>query len=317
VPARDIIAIGASAGGVEALRTVVRRLPAGFPASIFIVMHVAARSRSFLPEILARAGKLPVAHAVDGESIETGRIYIAPPDNHLLVEQGHVHLNCGPKEQHHRPCINVLFRSAAAAYDGRVVGVVLSGELDDGTAGLWEIKRRGGIAVVQHPEEAQFSSMPLSALREVEVDHTVRLDEMADLMVSLAGVTSASRGHAKEVSTTLQHTDGPERQLTDITCPDCRGTIWEIRRGQFRDYECRVGHTFSSKTMLTQHLTTEENTLYAAVVALREGASLLHRMAGELGGQKGEELRQEGQKREAHAEAIRQILSDSPSVMLD
>jgi len=317
VPARDIVVIGASAGGVEPLKELVSGLPADFPGSIFVVMHIPARGRTYLPQILTRAGKIPAAHAVDGESIQPGRIYIAPPDHHLLVEQGHVHLNCGPKEQHHRPGINILFRSAAAVYDGRVVGVVLSGELDDGTAGLWEIKRRGGTAVVQHPEEAPFSSMPLSALREVEVDYTIRVGEMADLLVSLAGETNASREQAKEVRTALGDTGGLLRHLTDITCPDCRGTIWEVRRGQFTDYECRVGHTFSSQTMLTEHLATEENTLYAAINALSEGASLLRRLADELGGHKGEELRQEGRKRQAHAEAIKQILNDSPGVMLD
>ena len=169
-----------------------------------------------------------------------------------------MHLNCEPKKQEYRSCINVLFRSAALAYDGRVAGIEFSGELNDGTAGLWEIERRGGIAVAQHPEEAPFSSMPLNALREVEVDHTVRVGEMADLLVSLAGVTRASRGLANYATAPGPNSGEPERQLTDLACPDCRVSIWELRRAQFRDDACRVGDTFSSKTKLAQHLATEE-----------------------------------------------------------
>lgn len=317
MPVHDIITIGASAGGVEALRTVVSQLPAGFNASIFVVMHVPARSRSVLPEILGRAGRLPADHARDGELIRPGRIYVAPPDHHLVVEQDHVHLNCGPKEQHHRPCINVLFRSAAAAYTSRVVGVVLTGELDDGTAGLWEIKRRGGITVVQHPEEAPYPSMPLSALREVEADYTVRTGEMGKLLESLTGTMSAKGERARHSMTAVSDGGAAQRQLTDLTCPDCRGTIWEVRRGTFKDYQCRVGHTFSSKTMLAQHLATEETTLYSAIVALSEGASLLQRLADELGGEKGEQFREQGRRRQAHADAVRQILNNSPDVTLE
>ncbi len=183
---RDLIVLGASAGGVEALTKVCRALPADLPAAVFVVLHVPARTTSMLPSILSRAGRLRAAHATDGEPIEQGRIYIAPPDHHMAIERDHVHLTCGPKEQHHRPCINVTFRSAAAAYRERVAGVVLSGELNDGTAGLWEIDRRGGATIVQHPEEAAFPSMPLSALRELEVDYTVLLADMGPLLAQLA-----------------------------------------------------------------------------------------------------------------------------------
>jgi two-component system chemotaxis response regulator CheB len=185
VQARDVIVIGTSAGGVEALQSIVRGFPADFPASVFVVMHVAPRSRSILPEILTASGPLPAVHPLDGEAIKPGRIYVAPPDEHLIIEPGHVHLSFGPKERLQRPCINVSFRSAALAYGERVAGAVLTGQLDDGAAGLWDIKRRGGIAIVQNPEEAAFPSMPLSALRDIEVDYTVRLSEIAPLLVRL------------------------------------------------------------------------------------------------------------------------------------
>src|SRR6185312_10903740 len=156
MPRHDIIVIGASAGGVEAMQQVVSELPAGLSAAVFVVVHLYSHSPSLLPEILARAGYLPSQNATEGAPIETGRIYIAPPDRHLVIERDHMHLSVGPKEQHQRPCINVTLRTAAMAYGDRAIGVILTGQMDDGTAGLWEIKRRGGIAVVQNPEQAHF-----------------------------------------------------------------------------------------------------------------------------------------------------------------
>lgn len=182
----DVIVVGASAGGVEPLQAMVQRLPTDLPAAVFVTMHVAPRTTSLLPEILNRAGTLVAEHPVDGAPIENGRIYVAPPDHHLVIERDHLHLTCGPKEQHHRPSINVMFRSAALAYGSRVAGVLLSGEMDDGTAGLWEIERRGGVTIAQNPEEASFPSMPLSALREIEIDHVVRMGDIGPLLTRLA-----------------------------------------------------------------------------------------------------------------------------------
>src|SRR5215813_5531470 len=163
MPKHDIIVIGTSAGGVEALQELVGQLPPNLPAAVFAVMHMYPRASSYLPEILSRSGPLPAVHPNDGDQIENTRIYVAPPDHHLVIERDHVHLGTGPKEQQQRPCVNVTFRSAALSYGERVAGVVLTGQMDDGTAGLWEIKRRGGIAIVQNPEQASFPSMPLSA----------------------------------------------------------------------------------------------------------------------------------------------------------
>jgi two-component system chemotaxis response regulator CheB len=307
----DIIVVGTSAGGVEALQTLAARLPADLPAAVFVTMHVAPRAKSVLPEILSRAGVLPAMHATNGAPIENGIIYIAPPDHHLVIEPGHMHLTSGPREQHHRPCINVMFRSAAAAYGDRVVGVVMSGELDDGTAGLWEIERRRGITVVQNPEEAAFPSMPLSALREVEVDHTVNAAELGPLLARLAGtslVTAAAKNN-------FEGKDMPEDvQLTDLTCPECRGTIWEVRRGKNKDYRCRVGHSYSAKSMLAGHFAAQEKALYAAIVALEEGASLANRLAAHFEGEGGERLRGEAQQRQAQAETIRGLLNQRVEV---
>jgi len=299
---RDVIVIGASAGGVEALEQVVRTLPVDLPAAVFVVMHVPPRSVSLLPRILSKAALLPAFHAQDGDTIEPGRIFVAPPDYHLVVERGHVHLGSGPKEQHSRPCINVTFRTAAAAYGERVAGVLLTGELDDGTAGLWEIERRGGVTVVQNPEEAAFPSMPLSALREMEVDHTVSLADIGPLLGKLA-----TNGVGSSVKTEDEGEEGlgMDSQLTDLTCPECRGTIWEIKRGNAKDYRCRVGHTYSAKSMLAEHVATQEKTLYSALVALEEGASLMRRLADDFDPELATRLRYAAAEREEQAKTIR------------
>ncbi len=216
MPDRDIVMVGSSAGGVEALQRLACQFPKDFPAAVFVVVHLPPRTRSFLPDILSKVAVLPAAHPEDGESIQHGRIYIAPPDRHLVIERDHVHLSLGPREQHHRPCINVTFRSAAGSCGERVTGVILTGELDDGTAGLWEVKRRGGITVVQNPEEADFPSMPLNALREAGADYIVRLAETGPLLCRLA----AGEGKpSKKFEVTEM-----EPELTDMTCPDCRGS---------------------------------------------------------------------------------------------
>lgn len=183
----DTIAIGASAGGVEALRQLVGSLPSDLPAAIFVVLHIAPNGCSVLPSILNRCSKLPVVHPKDGELIEYGKIYVAPPDSHLLVKRGYIQLSHGPKENRHRPAIDALFRTAARYYGSRVVGVVLSGNLDDGTAGLLAIKMQGGVAIVQDPEEALYDGMPRSAIENVEVDRILPLSEMAEVLTKLAG----------------------------------------------------------------------------------------------------------------------------------
>src|ERR671933_2234360 len=186
MPGHDIIVSGASAGGMEALQILVRGLPADLPAALFVVWHLPPHSFGVLPDVLDRSGPLPAAHARDGEPIVPGRIYVAPPDRHLLLEPGQVRLTRGPKENHFRPAIDPLFRSAAAAYGPRVIGVVLTGLLDDGTAGLWTIKDRGRLAVVQDPDDALFPAMPLSALEYGAVDARRPAAELGPTLADLA-----------------------------------------------------------------------------------------------------------------------------------
>jgi two-component system, chemotaxis family, protein-glutamate methylesterase/glutaminase len=310
MPMHDIIVIGASAGGVEALKAVARALSADLPAAVFVVMHVFPRSRSLLPEILSTVSKLPVHQAADALEIRPGQIYVAPPDHHLIVGFGHIHLSRGPKEQHQRPCINVTFRTAARAYGDRVVGVVLTGQLDDGTAGLWEVKRQGGLAVVQNPEEADFPSMPLSALREVDVDFAVKIEEVGELLGRLA-----RDGKPQEIAGKEATEMKPE--LTDLTCPDCRGTIWKTKKGRFYEYQCRVGHSYSPKSMLAEHYLAQEKAIWAAVVALEEGASLSRQLIGQLEPELHQSLEEEAQDRLQTASELRRLLKQQKAFTLE
>jgi two-component system, chemotaxis family, protein-glutamate methylesterase/glutaminase len=270
---QDIIVIGASAGGVEALRVLTRAMPRDLPAAVFAVLHIGQRV-SILPEILTASGALPAIHPKDGQKVEHGTIYVAPSDHHLLIEDGHIHLSHGPKENRSRPAINPLFRSAALAYGPRVAGVILTGLLDDGVSGLWEIKRRGGVALVQDPEEAVYPSMPQEAIAHVSVDHVARLAEMPELFLKLSTTESVP------VEGEMQDTN---RTVSDITCPDCRGTLWQEQKGSIVDYRCRVGHAYSALGMADHHREAQEKALWAAAVALEEGAAIDERLAPQLG----------------------------------
>src|SRR4051794_20891563 len=217
--ARDIVAIGASAGGGEALKTLIRGLPPDIQATVFVVLHFPALEKSHLPAILSNVGALPAMHPKNGQFVRPNAIYVAPPDHHLLVKDDRIELSRGPKENHTRPAVNPLFRSVAAAYGGRVIGIILTGLLDDGTAGLIEIKRRGGIAIVQDPDDAMFSGMPTSALKHDHVDYSVRLADMAELVTALVR-DSESRRVAEGVMT-----EQDPYRFTELTCPECRGPL--------------------------------------------------------------------------------------------
>src|SRR5690348_15223252 len=237
MPPRRIIVIGASAGGVEALTQIARDLPSDIDAALFVTIHFPPTSTSALPRILNRAGPLPAAHAMDGGLIEVGKIYIAPPDHHLLLFRGEMRLYRGPRENGNRPAVDPMFRSAALSFGPRVIGVILSGSLDDGTSGLLAIKRRGGRSVVQDPEDALFPSMPQSAIDHVAVDYVVKLDRMAALLNELAhqpsgaGITVATDDAAKEVEYSeadidrISDADEHPGVLAPFGCPDCGGTL--------------------------------------------------------------------------------------------
>ena len=291
MPGHDIVVVGASAGGVEALMKLVSKLPANLPASVFIVLHIPAQGPSLLPEILSRSGRLKAVHPIDGAAIQQGCIYVAPPDLHLLLEPGHIHIVRGPKENRHRPAIDPLFRSAAAAYGPRVVGVILTGALDDGTAGLLAIKRLGGVAIVQDPREAFYPSMPLNALEHVKVDYKLPLSEIGPLIARLATKPMEKEGdyivpEDMELEVRMAEMDmdmlnnGKHAGTPSVfSCPECGGVLWEIKDDELTRYRCRVGHAFSTESMMAAQSESVEEALWAALKTLEESASLSRRLA--------------------------------------
>jgi two-component system chemotaxis response regulator CheB len=285
----DIIVVGASAGGVEAISTIVAGLPRDLRAAVFVVLHV-SRGRSVLPEILMRAGRLPASHPSDAERFHYGRVYVAPPDHHMTLERDVIRITHGPTENGVRPAVDPLFRSAARAYRGRVVGVVATGALDDGTAGLAAIKQAGGIAIVQDPDEAVAPSMPRSAIAAVNVDHVLPIVQIAPLLQALAHepAGSSSSGPAPHVERmepdrapgqiAISERDRPGR-LAVFTCPECHGSLWEHDEEGILRFRCRVGHIYSSDSMLAAHTDSVDRALWAALRALEERAALTQTMA--------------------------------------
>ena len=289
MPDHDIVVVGASAGGVEALTRLAASLPAGLPAAVFVVLHVPTTGTSALPKILSRQGPLPAGHVKDGERIEPGRIYVAPSDYHLLIRQGHVHLSRGPRENGHRPAVDPLFRSAAREYATRVIGVVLSGALDDGSAGLLAVKARGGVAVVQDPEDALYPGMPSNALHVVAVDHVAPAEAMGRLLTRLVAEPAAEPAQAPsdlevEVEVedfSLEAMEGEHPGVpSGFSCPDCNGVLWGIQDGGLQRFRCRVGHAWSPESLLARQSDSLEAALWIALRSLEERAALARRLAG-------------------------------------
>ena len=287
---RDIIVIGTSLGGFEALPRLVAGLPEELAAAVLIVQHIAPTSPSYLAERLSRAGPLRATPAIDGEPLEPGRIYVPLPDRHLMIDQGHVRLSRGPKESHARPSVDVLFRSAAVYGGQRVIGVVLTGQLDDGTAGLWAIKDRGGTTVVQSPADAEYPSMPASALEHVKVDYNLPIADIPNILRSLTresiqvGEAQVNEKIALETQIAL---DGKalDRGVRSIgrqsfyTCPDCHGSMVMVEEGSIKRYRCHTGHGFSERALADQSRVKIEETLWAALAQMEERATLLRELA--------------------------------------
>ncbi len=301
-PTRDVIVIGGSSGAIEALSELLKRLPADLPAAIFVVVHIG--EESVLPEVLGRRSALPVEAARSGVAFEQGRIYVGIPGVHLLLHDSHILLRRGPRENLSRPAIDAMFRSAAASVGSRTIGVLLSGSLSDGTAGLRAIKRCGGVAVVQKPEEAMVPAMPRNALRNVEVDHVCAVAEMPALLARLA---HEPVGPSPEVPVDLRleaaiaaqeladmKVDDELGKISPFTCPECHGALWEIRDGPMLRYRCHVGHAFTADTVLaaqndgidrmleTLQRAHQERAAFARRMAERERAEQRHGLAHQL-----------------------------------
>jgi two-component system chemotaxis response regulator CheB len=286
---RDIIVIGASAGGVYALKELVEALPPDFKASLFVTLHVSPHSPSYLPDILTSAGPLQAVHPKDGELVQPGRIYIAPPDHHLLVEYDQVIVKKGPKENRFRPSIDALFRSAAYTYGPRVIGVVLTGMLDDGTSGMWSINRLGGLTIVQEPDDAMYSSMPDNVLNHVEVDYRIPVSEMAALLTRLSNETVTTKPdltpdeqERMETEVNIAAQDNAFElgildlgELTPLTCPECNGALVSIKEGKLIRYRCHTGHAFTASSLLAETTKVVEESFWKAVRSLEETVILL------------------------------------------
>lgn len=339
---RDLVVIGASAGGVEVLSRVVKDLPSDLRAAVCIVLHIAPGSPSMLAHILGRAGHLPCRPAHDGEPLRQGTILVAPPDHHLVIEDSRVRLTVGPRENGHRPAIDVLFRSAASALEGRVVGVVLSGTRDDGSAGLAVIKASGGGTIVQDPTDATYAGMPASAIANVAVDAIVPaalVGSTIAAMVNGEDLPPSARGRDPEPELepdpvgdpvgnpgadpggdTPRGPDLSEGEQVAAVCPECGGVLTERAEVGVLQWECRVGHRYSPDTLLDAQADDVEGAMWAAIRVLADRAALLRRMAqqAERRSQPRSALRfrRQAQSASEQAELVRQALTGAAATTL-
>lgn len=286
---RDIVVIGASAGGMTALIALVKSIPKTFEGYIFVVLHLAPSSPSNLPTILKSAGFLEAIHPGDGDQIKRGWIYVAPPDHHLLLEGDKVLVKKGPEENRFRPSIDALFRSAAYVYGPRVIGVVLSGALNDGTSGLWSIKRMGGMTIIQDPKDAAFPSMPINALEYVDVDHSVPADGIGTLLNKLVMTKAPKKPRVSKkqmdllkMEVIISKQDNAfslgimhEGELTPFTCPECNGVLVRLMEGEFIRFRCHTGHAYTASSLLADVSKSVEEKLWQAMRGLEETTLLL------------------------------------------
>jgi two-component system chemotaxis response regulator CheB len=287
-----IIAIGASAGGMNAITEIISQLPADINAAIFVVLHL---SKAALGDVLvARIQKntqLPCKLAEDKEPIRAGTIYLAPPGSHLLLKDDQVVIGHGPPENRFRPSIDVLFRSAAASHGEKTIGIILTGYLNDGTAGMIAIKSSGGHCIVQDPNEAEYPDMPISVLEHTEVDDVVSLKDMGATILRI--VNEAKEKGASPPASVVLESRLSEKSATSIqqvseigkksfyACPDCGGGLWEVENGKFNHYRCHVGHTYSENDLLLKQIETAEHTLWIALRMMEERKLLLQKVSRE------------------------------------
>jgi two-component system chemotaxis response regulator CheB len=319
-PVRDLVVIGCSAGGVEALPRLLRQLPKDLPAAVLIVQHMAATGTPYLVHILERSSRMPVAWAEQGGPLARGRVIVGPPDVHLLCTDGHVALSKGPRENHARPSIDKLFRSAAATSDGRVIGVLLTGMLDDGVAGLRAIRAAGGAVIVQDPIDAAFPEMPVRALQALRPDRTLPLDAIGAAICELvgqpAGVAQVPERVALEAEIDRRGGFTPEGMSaawprTPLSCPDCHGPTWQLGDASLRRFRCFLGHAVTARGLLESNGIEIEAALWSAIRALNERAmtlDLLAADAAQAGDESGARYATEASEARTHAELARSFI---------
>lgn len=320
VAARTVVGLGASAGGLEPVCSIVAGLPADLPAAVLVLVHLSPAAPSVLDRILARCGPLPVTFGQDGTPLEVGHIYVAPADEHLVVTDGHLALDHGPTVNAVRPSVDVLFRSMALAYGSHCVGVILSGTRDDGAAGLLDIRRADGVTIVQDPSDAAFPGMPTAACNMSEPDAVAPADKIAGLITQAAvrlasdDLAVATKGGTDAPSTASASSSHPEGNPSELACPECGGVLWEQTEPHYR-FQCRIGHSYSPDSLVVRHSQKVEEALWSAVVALEERADLLTRVGQRLssGRSASRVLRryEAGVKAaRANAQALRQLVLD-------
>jgi two-component system chemotaxis response regulator CheB len=317
---RQIVVVGASAGGLRALIALIQQLPENFPAPVLIVMHISPDATGdVLLDALNKNGKLKCIHAVNGESLKAGHVYLAPSDHHLLVEKdGHLHVTKGAQENRSRPGIDPLFRSAAVAFGNRATGIILTGYLDDGTAGLIAIKRCGGTCIVQDPSEADYPDMPKNALNQVQVDYCVLIAEMGGILAKLMARTP---GKQKTIPKDIQREAMiAGRVLSDLAsvnslgeqvpfnCPGCGGVLWKIDKGSQLRYRCHTGHAYTAATLLAEQTKKIEETMWTALRMFEERRNLLTTLSKEGKGSQAHSAAERAKLSQVHIDRIRTFL---------
>lgn len=324
---RNIVVIGTSAGGVEALRALFAALPADSSASYFVVLHIPAHSPSHLDRILQNVTPMHVTFARDRQLIMPGTVYVAAPDRHMVIEGDRVRVTRGPKECRARPAIDVLFRSAAVSFGPRVIGVVLTGSLDDGTAGLWQVKDRKGLAFVQDPADASYGSMPESAVEHVDVDVLGTIGELSEAIaretsrvIDLPQVAPPRDAQRIEHEVALEE-NGMNAGVMDLgkvskyTCPECHGVLVQIEEGSLVRFRCHTGHAYSFKSLLIEVNEAIDASLWSTVRAIEERVLILRQLADVADGDgkaaDAARLRARAAEAERKCEPLRELVLDS------
>lgn len=314
-----LIVVGASAGGMQALKKLVAQLASVLPAPVFIVTHMSPDTTGeALVRALDEAGPLPCQHAAHGERFMPGTIYVAPSDRHMLIDEGRILITKGARENRSRPAIDPLFRSAAVAHGNRVIGVILTGYLDDGTSGMMAIRRCGGICIAQDPDDADHPDMPRSVIVNVGVDHCLPIADMGALLSKLARAKPAHRMPppddvvieariAQRVLSDLPSVETLGDQVP-FNCPDCGGVLWQIKDGDLLRYRCHTGHAFTSAVLLSVQSAKIEETLWAALRMFEERRNLMATMSARPDGKSSKVLSERSKDAQGHIDRIRAML---------
>lgn len=320
---RDLVVIGCSAGGVEALPRILQQLSPDLRAAVVIVQHMAMTGSPYLVGILGRTSRMPVAWAEQGDRLERGRVLVAPPDVHLLFAEEHIQLTRGPRENYARPSIDKMFRSAAATHGSRVIGVLLTGMLDDGVAGLRAIRDAGGAVIVQEPTSAAFPELPSRALLAVTPDRVLSIDAIGNAIASLAGepvaIAIPPLDLALEAKIDREGSDSPEKlstlgPATVLVCPECHGPLWKVGDQELRRFRCYLGHATTARELLVASAAEVESALWSAVRALNDRATMLETLADDAknigNGQSAETYTSRAREARHQAELARKFMLD-------